>query len=48
MKLLSVEVIMLKVLEFVFQDFSHWLGTLILLSVLVSPLLALGAGKTSK
>ena len=29
---------MLAVLEFIFQDFWHWAGTLVLVSVIVSPL----------
>jgi len=29
---------MLAVLEFIFQDFWHWAGALVLVSVIVSPL----------
>lgn len=29
---------MLAVLEFIFQDFWHWAGMLVLVSVIVSPL----------
>lgn len=36
---------MIEVLQFIFSDFWHWLGALMLLSVLVSPFVALAARK---
>jgi len=38
----------LQILEFIFQDFWHWLGTLILISIIVSPLITYGAVKGIK
>ena len=39
---------MIKLMEFIFQDFWHWSGTLMMIAVILSPLIAYGAAKGEK
>jgi len=39
---------MIEVLTFTFQDFWHWLGTVIMIATVVSPLITYAAAKGDK
>jgi hypothetical protein len=38
----------MEVLKFIFQDFWHWLGSVVLLSIIMSPLITFCAVKGEK
>ena len=38
----------MEILKFIFQDFWHWVGTVILLAIIISPIITYCAAKGEK